>query len=134
MAESTGLSVDTLRWYEREGILPRVTRSAAGHRRYDAREQGIVTLLVALRDTGMSAAAMKQFVELLGEGAASHGRRITLLESSRAMLHERRSRIELAEATLEAKIAHYETLIASGLDCDGGTVPSTLQTRQAARV
>lgn len=86
MARVSGLSTDTLRWYEREGILPRVGRSSTGHRRYSERDQGILALLVALRDTGMSTSDMKHFVELMDEGAASHGRRIALLEREREML------------------------------------------------
>lgn len=134
MASATGLSADTLRWYEREGILPRVARTGAGHRRYGPREQGLVHLLIALRDTGMSTAGMKHFVELLAEGAASHGRRITLLQEGQALLAARRAELELAASALENKISHYEGLIAQGLDCDGGPVSGEVQRRQAVRV
>ena len=133
MARVSGLSTDTLRWYEREGILPRVGRSSTGHRRYSERDQGILALLVALRDTGMSTSDMKHFVELMDEGAASHGRRIALLEREREMLSERRRQLDRAEAALEGKIQHYEQLIAAGLDCDGAPVPEDLRTLQAAR-
>ena len=133
MARVSGLSTDTLRWYEREGILPRVGRSSTGHRRYSERDQGILALLVALRDTGMSTSDMKHFVELTDEGAASHGRRIALLEREREMLGERRRQLDRAEAALEGKIQHYEQLIAAGLDCEGAPVPEDLRTLQAAR-
>ena len=133
MARVSGLSTDTLRWYEREGILPRVGRSSTGHRRYSVRDLGILALLVALRDTGMSTSDMKHFVELMDEGAASHGRRIALLEREREMLGERRRQLDRAEAALEGKIQHYEQLIAAGLDCEGAPVPEDLRTLQAAR-
>lgn len=133
MARATGLTIDTLRWYEREGVLPRVPRDAVGHRRYGPREQGIVSLLIALRDAGMSIAAIKHFVELLGEGAASHGRRISLLEDSRTLLQEKRRRIDEVEAALERKIRHYEELIAAGLDCEGAPVPEDQRPLQSAR-
>lgn len=134
MARSTGLTIDTLRWYEREGVLPRVPRDAVGHRRYGPRERDLVTLLVALRDAGMSIAGIKHFVALLDEGAASHGRRISLLEDSRALLQEKRRQLDEVEAALERKIRHYEQLIAAGLDCEGAPVPEDLRPLQSSRV
>ncbi|WP_205881173.1 MerR family transcriptional regulator [Leucobacter insecticola] len=129
----TGLSVDTLRWYEREGVLPRVGRTATGRRLYNSREQGIVMLLTSLRDSGMPTAMMKEFVALLEEGAASHGRRITLMQQTQALLDERRARLDQAALALERKIDHYEQLIDAGLDCDGAPVPDSARGRQLAR-
>lgn len=133
MAAQSGLSIDTLRWYEKTGLLPSAERGPDGRRRYGERDQALVMLLVRLRETGMPTADMRRFVALLGEGAASHGRRIGLLEETRAMLDERRSRIDAAREAVDAKIAHYEHLIAHGLDCDGGAVPRQLRARQAER-
>lgn len=133
MAKLAGLSTDTLRWYEREGILPPVTRSSSGHRRFSPQERDLVLLLTALRDTGMPTATMKSFAQLLQQGAASHGRRITLLEQTRAQLAERRRAIDQATAALERKIDHYEELIAAGLDCAGAPVPAEVRHLQTAR-
>lgn len=133
MSALTGLSTDTLRWYEREGILPPVGRTGSGRRRYNRRERDLVLLLAALRDTGMPTAMMKTFSDLLREGAASHGRRIALLEQTRALLDERRRKIDAAAASLDDKIRHYQELIEAGLDCDGAPVPDEVRPLQAAR-
>lgn len=133
MAERAGLTTDTLRWYEREGILPPVGRDGVGRRRYDDRDRDTVLLLTALRAAGMSTADMKTFVRYLQEGASSHGRRIDLLERTRLRLEDRRREIDRATAALAGKIDHYEGLIAAGLDCDGHSVPVELRAVQAAR-
>lgn len=133
MALLAGLSTDTLRWYEREGILPTVGRGSSGRRQYTPQERDLVLLLTSLRDTGMPASMMKSFVELLMEGAASHGRRIDLLEQAGELLKERRRRIDQAEAALETKIQHYQELIAAGLDCDGAPVADSIRALQSAR-
>ncbi|GGJ31254.1 MerR family transcriptional regulator [Paenarthrobacter histidinolovorans] len=133
MAALAGLSTDTLRWYEREGILPAVGRGSSGQRRYGPRERDLVLLLTSLRDTGMSTAMMKTFVQLLMEGAASHGRRINVLEQARELLEERRRKIDQAQAALDSKVEHYKELIAAGLDCDGAPVTSDIRMLQAAR-
>jgi DNA-binding transcriptional MerR regulator len=133
MVALTGLSADTLRWYEREGILPTVGRGSSGRRRYGPQERDLVLLLTSLRNTGMSTAMMKAFVQLLMEGAASHGRRIDLLEQARELLEERRRKLDQARSALDDKIEHYSELIAAGLDCDGAPVTSDIRILQAAR-
>lgn len=133
MAQRCGLSPDTLRWYEKEGVLPRVARAPDGRRSYRDADRRLIGLLIALRDTGMSTAQMKEFVALVSEGAASHGRRISLLDAVRAQLDERRAAIDRAQAALDEKVAHYERLIAAGLDCEGDPVPAAERARQADR-
>ncbi len=123
MARQSGLSIDTLRWYEKEGMLPRVGRGPDGRRRYGEGDRTLVRLLVTLRATGMTTGAMKEFVELLAEGADSHGRRVALLAQTRADLEARRRAVDDALDALDAKVAHYEQLIEAGLDCDGSPVP-----------
>lgn len=130
MSTACGLSVDTLRWYEKEGLLPPVERGPDGRRRYRPRDQDLVGLLVALRSTGMPTSLMREFVSLLPEGARSHGRRLAVLADVRELLEERARAVEAATAALAAKVRHYEDLIAAGLDCDGRPVPAADLERQ----
>lgn len=117
VADSTGLTPDTLRWYEREGLIPSVPRGTDGRRRYDDATLRMIALLVRLRRTGMPVAQMRDFVELLTEGAASHGRRLSLLEDHRTHVRQRIAELQDDLGVLEDKIDHYRTLIATGLDC-----------------
>ncbi len=133
MASLSALSTDTLRWYEKEGIVPRVERGPDGRRRYGGRNRDLVLLLAVLRSTGMATSAMKKFVGLVAEGAASHGRRITLLTETRDLLDQRRRALDTARTAVDAKIAHYEQLILAGLDCDGAPVTEPIQHRQRSR-
>lgn len=133
MARHSGLSQDTLRWYEKEGLLPAVPRGTDGRRRYHAQDQSRVGLLSALREAGLPTSEMRRFMGLMAEGATSHGRRITLLHSHLERLSERRARLEEAERRLTDKIDHYEELIDQGLDCTGQAVPPELRRAQAAR-
>lgn len=133
MARHSGLSQDTLRWYEKEGLLPAVPRGTDGRRRYHAQDQSRVCLLSALREAGLPTSEMRRFMGLMAEGATSHGRRITLLHSHLERLSERRARLKEAERRLTDKIDHYEELIDQGLDCTGQAVPPELRRAQAAR-
>ncbi|QRY62890.1 MerR family transcriptional regulator [Gordonia sp. PDNC005] len=113
----TGLTRDTLRWYEAEGLIPAVPRTSAGVRRYDDATIRMIDLLVRLRRTGMSVAHMRDFVTMVDQGARTHGRRMRLLEDHREEIESRiRELIDDLEA-VDDKISHYRRLIDSGLDC-----------------
>ncbi|WLP90504.1 MerR family transcriptional regulator [Gordonia sp. NB41Y] len=113
----TGLSRDTLRWYESEGVIPTVPRTAAGVRRYDDATIRMIELLVRLRQTGMSVAHMRDFVTMVGQGARTHGRRMRLLEDHREEIESRIRELVDGLAAVDEKIAHYRRLIDAGLDC-----------------
>ena len=53
VAEITGLSIDTLRYYERIGLLESVSRASSGHRRYKQKDIDWIGLVINLRETGM---------------------------------------------------------------------------------
>ncbi len=130
VSEQTGLSLDTLRFYEREGVLPTVQRSSDGRRQYSAASVGVVRLVLALRRTGMPVAEVRRFVELMDEGAASHGRRMALLEDQSAVIDRRLEQLQTDRAMVRHKIAHYRQLIELGLDCDGEPVEPATATPQ----
>lgn len=126
VAASTGLSKDTLRWYEAEGLIPPVPRGPAGHRAYDDRTVAMIELLLKLRRTGMPVATMRRFVTLVAGGAPTHGQRMALLSEHREeMLARVRETLADLDA-IEAKIAHYRDLIDAGLDCEGAPVDDTV--------
>lgn len=63
-AEKTGFSIDTLRYYERIGLLGEIDRTAAGRRRFSEDDIGWLGMLRCLRETGMPIADMLRFSEL----------------------------------------------------------------------
>lgn len=122
VAELSGLSQDTLRWYEREGLIPRVGRGPDGRRRFDDRDAALVVMLAKLRATGMPTEDMRAFARMVGEGAASHGRRLALLENHRLRIEAKLDVLHDGLRALADKAGHYRTLIAAGLDCAGAPV------------
>jgi DNA-binding transcriptional MerR regulator len=129
----SGLSQDTLRWYEREGILPAVRRGPDGRRRYTQRDAAMVAMLAALRAGGMPTEEMREFSRLVAGGAATHGRRLALLERHRSRLEERRAEVDAHLRVLDDKADHYRFLIEAGLDCDGVAVTADVARDQARR-
>ena len=106
-ARATGLSLDTLRYYEREGLIGPIERSAGGQRRYredDVAWSGVVT---CLRDAGLGIADLRRFTELLRTEDPG-GDRVAFLRRRRAELLERLHRTQAALTVLDEKIAHYD--------------------------
>jgi DNA-binding transcriptional MerR regulator len=130
VARLSGLSQDTLRWYERGGLIPRVGRGPDGRRRFSDRDVGMVIMLAKLRATGMPTEDMRAFAQMVGEGAASHGRRLALLESHRMKIEDQMVVLSDALKTLAAKAEHYRSLIAAGLDCDNLPVTAEVARNQ----
>jgi DNA-binding transcriptional MerR regulator len=118
VAGSTGFSLDTLRWYEREGVLPRVERDSSQRRRYSPRDVALLRTLARLRRTGMPTREMREFTRLVSDGAATHGRRLALLDAHRERIVARLAELHDDLAVLEEKIDHYRYLVEQGLDCD----------------
>lgn len=110
-AEASGLSVDTLRYYEKEGLTLSVPdRSASGQRRYAEGDVRWLGTLVMLRKTGMPIRDIRAFVELY-RAEGTEGKRLDILKEHRervlADLHEVQGHL----AAIERKIDYYRGVI-----------------------
>lgn len=117
VADRTGLTKDTLRWYENEGLIPRVRRDGSGYRTYDEATVRMIELVIRLRRTGMPVREMRDFVTMVQQGARTHGRRHSLLQAHRGRVLDQLAQLHGDLEALDAKITHYAQLIAEGRDC-----------------
>jgi DNA-binding transcriptional MerR regulator len=129
-AAHTGLSAHTLRYYEREGLLDPVERTAGGHRAYDVAALDRVAFLSCLRDTGMPIRRMRQFADLLRDDATVP-RRIALLEDHERDVRARIADLEAALARIGDKITYYRGLDAGGASTGEPTAASDNGVRHA---
>lgn len=104
----TGLSIDTLRYYERAELLPPVGRDAAGRRRYGSADLGWISLICCLRDTGMSLDRIRAFTQLTSAGDASLHDRVDLLRDHDHQLRDTIAKLQEHQAYLRGKVADYE--------------------------
>ena len=111
VVEHTGLSHDTLRYYEKAGLIERVGRTTGNQRRYELADLAWLEFLIRLRETGMSIADMKRFAELRARGDVSVPERLALLREHRADLADRIRALRRNAAALDDKIDHYERLL-----------------------
>lgn len=118
VSELTGVSMDTLRWYEREGVLPEVARTTDGRRSYSPGAVRFVQLVQALRRTGMPVSEVRRFVEL-GPGTPDNSAlRLEVLLRQEEVVEARVAELLEDRRVLGAKIENYRDLIARGADCE----------------
>ena len=80
VSEKYGISQDTLRYYERVGMIPPVTRTAGGIRDYKEKDLAWVELAKCMRSAGLPVEAMIEYVRLTQEGDATIPARLQLLK------------------------------------------------------
>ena len=110
VVEETGFSLDTLRYYEKIGLLEPVERNAAGQRRFSQQDVGWLGTIRCLRDTGMPIAEMLRFAELVRAGDHTMADRAKLLEE-----HDRRVEDQIANLVerrqyIRGKISYYRSV------------------------
>ena len=113
VAERTGLSVHTLRYYERIGLLDPVPRDSGGRRAFGADDLAWLTLLTKLRRTGMPIAEMVRYAELVRGGPATHPERLLLLQRHRDAVAARIAELADCLEVVDYKINLYQGAAAS---------------------
>jgi DNA-binding transcriptional MerR regulator len=107
-AELSGLSVDTLRYYEKEGLtLHRPERSSSGQRRYTEENVAWLGTLVMLRKTGMPIRDIKMFVDLYRIDG-SEPQRLAILQTHREHVLEDLNEVQTHLDAINRKISYYE--------------------------
>jgi DNA-binding transcriptional MerR regulator len=112
VAERTGITVHTLRYYERIGLLAPVSRAHSGHRRYDADDLRWVELMKRLHDSGMTIRRMLEFARLARRGATTVAARRALLDAHRIEVEAEVARLVATLDTVREKLALYDRALA----------------------
>jgi DNA-binding transcriptional MerR regulator len=119
VARRTGLSVHTLRLYERAGVLAgSVRRDAAGRRVYTEWDLAWLDNCVLFRASGMPLAILAELARLVGEGPGNETARLELLRAHRERIGEQMTRLTDCLALIDAKVTAYEKHLASGSSGD----------------
>jgi DNA-binding transcriptional MerR regulator len=107
VAERTGLTRHTLRYYERDGLMLGVDRAGSGHRRYSEQDLGWIELITKLRATGMPIREVRRYAQLVRAGDGNEDERLALLRAHRERV---RAQLETMTTYLDAidlKISYY---------------------------
>jgi DNA-binding transcriptional MerR regulator len=127
-ASRSGVSVHTLRYYERAGlVVTTVDRTASGRRRYHQLDLDWITVCTKLRATGMPIKTIRRYAQLVSEGRGNEQERLALLEAHRADVIAKLAEIQENLRLIDHKLDVYRGRLAAG-DADRLWAPN----RQAA--
>ncbi|MFE0379353.1 MerR family transcriptional regulator [Streptomyces inhibens] len=125
-ASRTGVSVHTLRYYERVGlVVSPVDRTAGGRRRYHQLDLDWITVCTRLRATGMPIKTIRRYAELVTAGPGNELDRLELLESHHADVAARVSELQENLKIVDHKIDVYRGRLAAG-DADQLWAPNRM--------
>ena len=108
------ITADTLRYYERVGMIPPVTRTASGIRDYQQKDLNWVELAKCMRSAGLPVEAMIEYVKLFQDGDYTIPARLQLLIEQREALLQQRKQIEETLERLNYKVSRYEVAVKTG--------------------
>lgn len=114
VSEKYHISQDTLRYYERMQMIPRVHRTAGGIRDYQAEDLRWVELALCMRSAGLPIEVMIEYLRLFQEGDATIPARLELLNEQMDALRAQKAQLEETMARLSYKIEHYEEALKTG--------------------
>ena len=114
VSEKYGITQDTLRYYERVGMIPTVGRTPGGIRNYEEADLGWVELAICMRSAGLPIEAMIEYVRLYQEGDSTIEARLDLLEEQRKVLLDQQAKTQETLKRLNYKIAKYSEAVKTG--------------------
>lgn len=114
VSEKYGISQDTLRYYERVGVIPPVTRTSGGIRNFEQSDLNWLELALCMRKAGLPVETMIEYLRLYQEGDKTIPARLQLLSDQKEVLLQKKKQIEEMLEKLSYKISRYEIAVKTG--------------------
>ena len=113
VSKRSGVKVETIRYYEQEGLLPEPPRSEGGHRQYDERHLRRLTFVRRSRELGFSVAQIRGLLALVDQKTYTCAQVKGLTLEHLVDVRKKISDLRSMEGVLDAMASH----------CEGGLVP-----------
>jgi DNA-binding transcriptional MerR regulator len=110
VVEKTGFSLDTLRYYERIGLLDGIARTPGGQRVFTDDDVAWLGILRCLRDTGMPIAGMLRYAQLARGGDQTLAERVALLEEHDRHIERKIAGLRAEQRRIREKIRWYRSV------------------------
>ena len=114
MAQKLNVAPSTLRYYDKEGLLPFVERSSGGIRMFKDEDMEWLKLLGCLKKAGMPLKEIRDFMEYSRQGDATIDRRLEIIEHQRQSVLEQQRQLEETLLMLDYKRWYYQTAQEAG--------------------
>ena len=115
VCEKYGISADTLRYYERVGVIPEVNRTKGGIRNYSEEDIKWVENAICMRNAGVPVEMLIDYVHLFREGDGTFQARRDLLAEARQAIQEQMDKLQETAQLLDYKISRYDEALKTGI-------------------
>ncbi|MEK8132060.1 MerR family transcriptional regulator [Paenibacillus filicis] len=109
-SEQLNCPAHTIRFYDKEGLLPNIRRDENGNRIFDKKDLDWIRLMSCFRATGMSIAKIREIVELAEQGEATIGQRRAILEAHQAEIIRKQQVLNEAFEAVSQKLEVYNNI------------------------
>jgi len=114
VAQKTGLTTHTLRYYEKEGLLPFVRKNSSGLRVFSDNDLGWLAMIECLKETGMPLKGIKQYIDWFEEGDSTLPQRLEMFCSQKEKIEGQIALFQKHLAKIEYKISLYQEAVQLG--------------------
>ena len=114
VAEKLGLTTHTLRYYDKERLLPRVRKNSAGLRRFSDEDVNRLYILECLKATGLQLKEIKHYFDLCEKGDSSLSERLAIFQKQKERLEKQIQDLNQNIARIKFKIEYYQEALQGG--------------------
>lgn len=111
VSERFGIPPHTIRYYEKEGLLPNIQRDPYGNRIFEQKDLDWIDIMMRLRATGMSVVTLRKMVDLTVKGDSTILERKAILEKHKLELQRKQVKLDKANDAVNKKLLFYESFI-----------------------
>ncbi|MCU5746265.1 MerR family transcriptional regulator [Staphylococcus sp. SQ8-PEA] len=108
VSQKMNISADTLRYYEKIGVIPEIERTNSGIRKYNEDDLNWINLAKCMRQSGLSIEALTEYLKLFQQGEKTQEKRLSILSEQRKILISKIQQMENTLQLLDKKIDYYE--------------------------
>lgn len=116
VAKELNLTVYTLRYYDKEGLMPFIERKASGVRMFNEADIGALKIIECLKSTGMPIKEIKLFIDWCTEGDSTLQKRYDMFMERKAAAEAQIEELRKTMALIEHKCTYYQTALEAGTE------------------
>jgi DNA-binding transcriptional MerR regulator len=116
VAEKMGVTVPTLRYYDKEGLLPFVDKKPNGTRVFKDEDFQGLAIITCMKNSGMPIKDIKKFMDLCNEGDSKLKERLEIFLERKKSVQKQMEELNKVMETINHKISYYETAIEAGTE------------------
>ena len=114
VSEMTGLSIPTIRYYDKEGLLPDLQRKESGYRIFSDQDLEAIDLIECFKESGLTIREIRHFMSLVRQGDVTLDERLAIYQMHIARLEERLAAVQNALEHSRRTLAFYEIAAKTG--------------------